>query len=47
MRKSFVNVMYIVRHTRKPVPLDINIDKYTNRKKKKKSTLTINLCYDY
>ena len=29
--------MYIVRHTRKPVPLDINIDKYTNRKKKEYS----------
>ena len=33
MRKSFVNAMYIVRPTRKPVPLDINIVKYTNKKR--------------
>ena len=43
MRKPFVNAMYLVRSTRKPVPLDINIARYTLKKKKKK-TVTVNVC---
>lgn len=29
MKKSFVNAMYMVRPTRKPVPLDTNVSKNT------------------
>lgn len=33
--KSFVNAMYIVRPKRKPVPLDINIAKNTEKKRER------------
>lgn len=43
--KSFVNAMYIASPKRKPVPLDINIAKYTRKKKEKKSTMTVTLFF--